>query len=83
MKDNPWIYLTRVHMSHALDVNMYEYWNGSTWQNERLDGSTLGEKEAVFWKIQQGQIIWSNYYRCLLFICCDAWWTDQILVSAA
>lgn len=83
MKDNPWIYLTRVLVHNVLDVSAYEYWNGSFWQRERLDGPKLSEKESIFWKIQQGQIVWSAYHERFIFIYCDAWWTDQVLVCTA
>ena len=65
-KDTPYIYVTRVHYQSVLNLDHYEYWNGRTWQSERL--RNVGEKEGMFWQIQQGQMIWSEYYRCFLFI---------------
>ena len=49
-KGLPWVYLTRVPWSSATDLSCYEYWNGETWQNERL--YNMGEKEGVFWQIK-------------------------------
>ena len=67
---NPWVYLTRVRADEAIDATCYEYWNGETWQGDRLNGKTIGEKESVFWQINQGQVIWSNYFGCFLFVYC-------------
>jgi hypothetical protein len=70
IEGNPWVYLTRVRAVEATQVACYEYWNGEAWQSERLDGNAVGEKESVFWQINQGQVIWSNYFDCFLFIYC-------------
>ena len=67
---NPWVYLTRVRVEEATNVDCYEYWNGKTWQSDRLNGTTIGDKESVFWQINQGQVIWSNYFDCFLFVYC-------------
>lgn len=79
--ENDWIYVTRVPVQHAFDLAAYEYWNGQCWQADRLFKPDIGDTESVFWKIQQGQMFWSGYHNCLLFVYCDAWWTDQVLVS--
>ena len=70
IEGNPWVYLTRVRVEDAANVECYEYWNGDTWQSERLDGKAIGDEESVFWQINQGQVIWSNYFGCFLFIYC-------------
>ena len=77
-KDNPWVYVARVDWSKATDLSAYEYWNGNTWQRERLHTKDLGEKESVFWQINQGQVIWSNYHKCYLFVYCGKF--DALLV---
>lgn len=69
-KDNPWVYVTRVKWQEATSMNCYEYWNGDTWQKERLQTKDLSEKESCFWQVNQGQVIWSNYHNCFLFIYC-------------
>jgi hypothetical protein len=69
-KGNDWVYLTRVNDKKATDLSAYEYWNGEGWQKERLHSKDLSEKESVFWKINQGQVIWSNYHKCYLFVYC-------------
>ena len=66
------VYLTRVPWRNATDLSYYEYWNGESWQTDRL--INFGEKERVFWAINQGQVIWSNYYECYLFIYCGKFW---------
>lgn len=70
IEGNPWVYLTRVRAGDATDVNCYEYWNGDGWQAERLDGTSVGDKESVFWQINQGQVVWSNYMGCFVFVYC-------------
>ena len=67
-KDVPWVYLARVRWQDATDVDCYEYWNGEGWQGERL--VDVGEKEGVFWQVNQGQVVWSEYYACFLFVYC-------------
>ena len=67
-KDLPWTYLARVHYDHATKLEAYEYWNGTDWQKERL--YNMGEKESVFWQTHQGQVIWSEFYKCFVFIFC-------------
>lgn len=69
-KDNPWVYLTRVKWQQATELDKYEYWNGVNWQKERLHTQNIGEKESVFWQINQGQVVWSDYYKCYLFVYC-------------
>lgn len=54
--DNDWIYVARAPITQAFDLAAYEYWDGACWQPDRLYKSSIGEKESVFWKIQQGQI---------------------------
>ena len=67
-KSTPYVYLTRVKWQDATELSCYQYWNGDSWQTERLQN--FGEKEAVFWQINQGQVIWSNYYDSFLFVYC-------------
>lgn len=67
---NPWVYLTRVRAEEATNVNCYEYWNGEEWQSERLQKNSIGEQESVFWQINQGQVAWSNYFGCFVFVYC-------------
>ena len=52
-KDLPWVYVARVPWENAADLSSYEYWNGESWQTERLCTTNgLGEKEGVFWQIK-------------------------------
>ncbi len=63
-----YVYLARVPRQSATDLSCYEYWNGDSWQTDRLYNP--GEKEGVFWAVQQGQVVYSNYYDCFMFIYC-------------
>ncbi|ETI21056.1 hypothetical protein G647_07399 [Cladophialophora carrionii CBS 160.54] len=83
IEGNPWVYLARVRADEATNVNCYEYWNGATWQSERLNGIAIGEKESVFWQINQGQVIWSSYFGCFLFVYCDNWMNSKVLLKSA
>jgi hypothetical protein len=80
---NAWIYLTRAAIGDVSNLDKYEYWNGDNWQTNRLDGKTIGEKESVFWQINQGQVIWSNYFNCFLFVYCDTWMNSKVLMKTA
>lgn len=70
---NPWIYLARVRAEDATNLSCYEYWSGDGWQAERLQTQSLGEKESVFWQINQGQVIWSTHFGCFLFVYCGTY----------
>lgn len=69
-KDKPWVYLARVPWREALHLEAYEYWNGEEFQKERLKTKHIGEKESVFWQVNQGQVIWSEYFAAYLFVYC-------------
>lgn len=81
VKDNPWVYLTRARLDQATELGSYEYWNGIDWQSEPLKREELGEKQSVFWQVNQGQIYFSKYHNCFIFIHCDNFWSCQVLVS--
>lgn len=97
-KATPYVYVARVPWEDATNLSCYEYWNGVTWQTERL--SDFGEKEGVFWQINQGQVVWSNYYNCFIFVYCgqsldptpqlialltlaDNWMNNKVLAKVA
>jgi hypothetical protein len=65
-KATPYVYVARVPWNRATDLACYEYWNGVTWQTNRM--YNYGEKEGVFWQVNQGQVIWSKYYGCFMFV---------------
>ena len=67
-QSTPYVYLTRVLYQNATDLDCYEYWNGSDWQVERL--YNMSDIEGVFWQINQGQVVWSSYFACFLFVYC-------------
>ena len=64
------VYLARVAWQEAEIISCYEYWNGESWQAERL--YNVSEKEGIFWAINQGQVIYSNYYDCYMFVYCGS-----------
>ena len=67
-RSNPFVYLARVKVGEVKRLECYEYWNGAGWQREKLQN--YGEKEGVFWQVNQGQVVWSNYWNCFLFVYC-------------
>lgn len=67
-KATPYVYLARVRWQNATDLSCYEYWNGVYWQIDRL--TNPGEEQGVFWQINQGQVIYSDYYHCFVFVYC-------------
>ncbi|KAJ9613216.1 hypothetical protein H2200_003158 [Cladophialophora chaetospira] len=83
IEGNSWVYLARAPIADAKNVDCYEYWNGKTWQTDRLDGTIIGDNASVFWQINQGQVIWSNHFNCLLFIYCDNWMNSKVLMKTA
>lgn len=79
--EQPFSYLARVPAQQAFQLDAYEYWNGDGWQKERLNPKEMGEKGNVFWQTQQGQMFWSKYHNCLVFVYADNFWSCQVLVS--
>ena len=62
------VYLARVPSQSATDLSSYEYWNGDDWQKDCPQHP--GDQESVLKDVNQGQVVWSNYYQCFLFIYC-------------
>merc|ERR1711939_75185 len=82
-KDNPWVYLARVRWQEVTSLDAYEYWNGDNFQKERLKTKDIGEKESVFWQINQGQVIWSEHFNEYLFVYCDNFWNSKVQARRA
>lgn len=98
-QDLPWVYLTRVPLQNATSLSFYEYWNGENWQSERLydmgekEGVFWQIKYAPNCKNHtgeftdprrsQGQVVWSAYYSCYLFVYCDNWMDNKVLAMTA
>lgn len=59
-------FVTRALKKEATDLNSYEYWNGATWQTDRLTNPTSAG--SVFWQADQGQVIFSKYYNAYMFV---------------
>jgi len=80
---NPWVYVARARLDEATVLGAYEYWNGDGWQSERLMTAQLSEKESVFWQINQGQVVWSAWLGCFVFVYCDNWMNNKVLMKTA
>ena len=65
--DNQTSYVARLPLAQATELSAYEYWNGASWQTERL--TNVGEKEFIQ-DVNQGQVYWSAYYGCYVFTNC-------------
>ncbi|KAL2407923.1 hypothetical protein ABEF95_015013 [Exophiala dermatitidis] len=77
--NNPWVYLTRVPVAEATrGLHAYEYWNGEHWQKNPLDKNSIGEKESVFWQINQGQVVYSKFLGCLVFVYVDNFMNSRV-----
>ncbi|KAI2633101.1 hypothetical protein GGS26DRAFT_66829 [Hypomontagnella submonticulosa] len=65
-----YVYLLRVQAANAYDLNSYEYWWGKAaggWKK----GQPLTEfkaQTAVAWNTGQGQIVWSEFFKCYIFV---------------
>jgi hypothetical protein len=61
-------YMVRVKRTEAFDLSKYEYWWGRQrgWSPNPL--TTFSAETAVFWGTGQGQIVWSAYYNCYIFV---------------
>lgn len=75
------VYVCRVQYNLATDLSAYEYWNGKSWQKERL--YNVSEKESIWWQVQQGQVVYSNYYGCLIFVYCNRFMDNQVLACTS
>jgi len=66
--ENQYVYQVRVKASQAWDLSAYEYWWGRSigWSSRPL--STFNAETAVMWGVGQGQIVWSNYFECYIFV---------------
>ncbi|KAI1280248.1 hypothetical protein F5Y07DRAFT_396402 [Xylaria sp. FL0933] len=66
--DSQYVYLTRVNAADAFDLTKYEYFWGRSqgWKSDIL--TTFSSDTAVFWGIGQGQVIWSDFYQCYIFV---------------
>ena len=81
-KHDPFVYLARVHWQSATRKDCYEYWNGDGWQTEVPKTKDLGEKAKMFWQINQGQVIYSPYHECFMFVYCGTFSLSSLSSSA-
>ncbi|KAI1499959.1 hypothetical protein F5X99DRAFT_430164 [Biscogniauxia marginata] len=77
-----YVYVTRVKNADAFDLSKYEYWWGADqgWKNTRLD--TFTPDTAAFYKPGQGQFVWSDHFKCYIFVHISPW-TPDVNVSEA
>ncbi|KAI0022934.1 hypothetical protein F4780DRAFT_150359 [Xylariomycetidae sp. FL0641] len=80
--DTQYVYLARVIAADAYDLSKYEYWHGQAdqWQSEPL--ATFTPDTAVMWNTGQGQVLWSDYWNCYIFVHLGPLTTDVLLRTA-
>jgi hypothetical protein len=63
-----YVYQVRVLASNAFDLASYEYWHGRAigWSTDVL--TTFTAETAVMWNVGQGQMVYSKYYKCYIFV---------------
>lgn len=63
-----YVYQARVNFREAFDLSKYEYWHGreAGWSSTRL--TDFNSETAVMWNVGQGQIVWSEYLQCYIFV---------------
>lgn len=74
-------YMTRAPVAGWKNVTNYQYWNGanSTWQSARLFHPTTAQSmqwnsaEGAVWAVDQGQMIWSPYYKKVVWVYTIDW----------
>lgn len=66
--ENQYVYQIRVEASEAFDLSAYEYWwgRGTGWKRQPL--TSFNSTTAVLWGVGQGQIVWSKYFDCYIFV---------------
>ena len=67
--DPDYVYQIRVNAADAYSLSKYEYWHG--WADGWKQGqapATFNAENAVFYKTGQGQVVWSTYYSCYIFV---------------
>lgn len=68
MVSSQYVYMVRVKAADAYDLSKYQYWHGRAigWSSTRL--TTFNAETAVMWGVGQGQVIYSNFYNCYIFV---------------
>jgi len=63
-----YVYMVRVNAADAYDLSKYQYWHGRAagWSSTRL--TTFNAETAVMRAVGQGQVIYSNFYNCYIFV---------------
>ncbi|KAI0846353.1 hypothetical protein F5Y00DRAFT_272011 [Daldinia vernicosa] len=81
--DAQYVYLLRVKAADAYDLDRYEYWWGpdSGWKTGQ-PLTEFGARTAVAWLIGQGQIVWSEFYECYIFVHLSPGGSDVLLRTA-
>ncbi|KAI0104486.1 hypothetical protein F4814DRAFT_452605 [Daldinia grandis] len=67
--DAQYVYLLRVKVADVYALDRYEYWWGpdSRWKTEQ-PLAEFGVRTAVAWLVDQGQVAWSEFYECYIFV---------------
>ncbi|ORY61774.1 uncharacterized protein BCR38DRAFT_348580 [Pseudomassariella vexata] len=63
-----YVYQARVRAADAFDFGSYEYWWGRArgWRSVPLTEFTT--ETAVMWNSGQGQVVWSPFFSCYIFV---------------
>lgn len=65
---NGYVYQARVRAADAFDLGKYEYWwgRGQGWKSDVL--TTFTPETAVMWGVGQGQVVYSKYFSCYVYV---------------
>lgn len=63
-----YVYMVRVNTTDVYDLSKYQYWHGRAagWSSTQL--TTFNAETAVMRGVGQGQVIYSNFYNCYIFV---------------
>ncbi|OTB10067.1 hypothetical protein K445DRAFT_78519 [Daldinia sp. EC12] len=77
-----YVYLLRVKAADVYDLDRYEYWWGPDGWKTGQPLTEFGAQRAVAWFIGQGQIVWSEFYECYIFVHLSPGGSDVLLRTA-
>lgn len=66
--DNQYVYQVRVHASKVFDLTGYEYWHGRAKGWSTIPLTEFTSNTAVMWNPGQGQVVYSNFYKCYIYV---------------
>ncbi|KAI0133716.1 hypothetical protein BJ170DRAFT_174531 [Xylariales sp. AK1849] len=80
-----YVYLARVKACDAFELEKYEYYWGAQrgWKGRPLGVRDCNSNAAVMWNSGQGQLVWSKYFNCYIFVHLGPGSTDVFLRTAS